>query len=116
MDYLIKGTMGAAVVILIAALTKTRFAYLAGLAPLFPTFSLFAHILSYQQTGVQGLKLVAYFGLFAILPYSAYLITLLLLIDRWSLTASLTCALLVWFAAAAGLTFAWNHFSLSRLG
>jgi uncharacterized membrane protein (GlpM family) len=35
LNYFIKGCIGALVVVLLAFLTKTRFSYLAGLAPLF---------------------------------------------------------------------------------
>ena len=43
MDLILKATLGAAVVVILAALAKTRNYYIAGLVPLFPTFALIAH-------------------------------------------------------------------------
>ncbi len=43
MDLILKAALGAAVVLILAALAKTRNYYIAGLVPLFPTFALIAH-------------------------------------------------------------------------
>ncbi|MDH3997463.1 MAG: GlpM family protein, partial [Desulfuromonadales bacterium] len=96
-------------------LTKTRFSYLAGLAPLFPTFALFAHFLSYQQAGVTGLKVVAYFGLFSILPYAFYLLTIIFLIDRTGFSQTISIALCVWLFTAMAIIFTWNQYKISEM-
>ena len=115
MDYFIKGIVGALFVILIAFLTKTRFSYLAGLAPLFPTFALFAHIFSYQHAGGAGVKVVACFGLFSIIPYTAYLLTIIILIDRLSFLPTVSIALCSWMLAAVAIIFTWNHYNIAKL-
>jgi len=43
MDLFLKAALGAAVVLILAALAKTKNYYIAGLVPLFPTFALIAH-------------------------------------------------------------------------
>lgn len=43
MDPAAKALLGAAVVLLVAALSRTRSYDVAGLVPLFPTFALVAH-------------------------------------------------------------------------
>ena len=42
MDLILKAALGAAVVIILAMLAKTKNYYIAGLVPLFPTFALIA--------------------------------------------------------------------------
>lgn len=47
----LKCTLGAAVVLLISVLSKSKAFYIAGLVPLFPTFALIAHVIVSQQQG-----------------------------------------------------------------
>ena len=115
MDYLLKGLLGAAVVIIIGLLTQSRFIYLAGLAPLFPTFSVIAHYLAFRQAGAPAVKIVAWFGLLSIIPYLAYLLAMILLIDRLGFGKTLLAALGVWLAAAAFIVVLWNRTPLHKL-
>ena len=115
MDYLIKGLLGAAMVIVIGLLAKSRFIYLAGLAPLFPTFSVVAHFLAYRQGGAPAVKIVAWFGLLSIIPFLAYLLAIILFIDRWGFSKALLAALGVWLAAAAFIVVLWNRTPLHKL-
>lgn len=110
MSYLFKGLVGGFVVIVIALLARSRFAYLAGLAPLFPTFALFAHVFAYSEGGTQSLKAVAYFGLLAILPYSAYLLTVIGAIQHMGIKASLGLAVAAWAVAALLITLVWDRY------
>ena len=48
--------MGAAVVVLIALLSKSKAFYIAGLVPLFPTFALIAHVIVAHDQGAVALK------------------------------------------------------------
>lgn len=57
---------------MIAFLARSQLYILAGLAPLFPTFGLFAHILSFKNGGVTQLKDVALFGIWSMIPYLFY--------------------------------------------
>ncbi len=47
----LKCALGAAVVLLISILSKSKAFYIAGLVPLFPTFALIAHVIVSQQQG-----------------------------------------------------------------
>ena len=112
MEYLLKGSIGAGVVILIAALSNTRFFFLSGLLPLFPTFALMAHILSYQEQGAAAVKSVIGFGLLSIIPYVTYLLSVMFLIDRFGLYKSLFTGLVLWLLAAAMTYSLWERFEL----
>ena len=47
----LKCVIGAAVVLLISILSKSKAFYIAGLVPLFPTFALIAHVIVAQEKG-----------------------------------------------------------------
>jgi membrane protein GlpM len=115
MDYIIKGGLGAIVVLLIAFLSKSKYVYLAGLAPLFPTFALFAHLLSFQSGGASALKEVAYFGLLSIIPYAAYLLAIIFLIDRTELSRAITISLLIWCLSSAAIVYSWDGLGLKSI-
>ncbi len=51
MGLLIKGLLGALVVVLIGVLAKTKNYAIAGLVPLFPTFALIAHYIVASERG-----------------------------------------------------------------
>lgn len=115
MDLFIKGILGAIITIVIVLLSKSRFYYLAGLAPLFPTFALFAHFYTYQQFGTIGLRTTALFGIFSVIPYLIYLISILFLAEHLSALMTVAVALFNWVVAALLLYLAWNHFNLSKM-
>ena len=62
MGLLIKALLGAAVVVLIGMLSKTKNYYIAGLIPLFPTFALIAHYIVVTGRGVEALRTTVIFG------------------------------------------------------
>ncbi|MFT4464333.1 MAG: GlpM family protein [Sodalis sp. (in: enterobacteria)] len=72
MTLLFKALLGALVVVLIVLLSKTRNYYIAGLLPLFPTFALLAHYI----VGSEALRMTILFGIWAVIPYLVYLISL----------------------------------------
>ena len=73
MDLLLKAALGAAVVVILAALAKTRNYYIAGLVPLFPTFALIAHYIVGKGRSLDDLKTTILFGMWSIIPYFVYL-------------------------------------------
>ena len=107
MDLLLKAALGAAVVILLAVLAKTRNYYIAGLVPLFPTFALIAHYIVGKGRSVDDLKTTIVFGMWSIIPYFIYLATLYLMVDRLRLEASLAVATVAWLIAATILVSVW---------
>lgn len=104
-----KSLLGAVAVLIIALLAKSRSFYVAGLVPLFPTFALIAHALVAQEQGQAALRSTALFGLFALLPYAAYLGTVVWLAERCRLLHTLVAATAVWLLAAALLLWAWSR-------
>ncbi|OOG38902.1 GlpM family protein [Rhodanobacter sp. C05] len=109
MSLLIKSLIGALMVLLIGLLARTRNYYIAGLLPLFPTFALMAHYVVGSERGNAELKATIVFGLWAIVPYVAYLLALYWLVDRMRLLPALAGALLVWCIFAAVAVLLWNR-------
>lgn len=104
----LKCLLGAAVVLIIALLSKTRNYYIAGLVPLFPTFALIAHYIVGTERSTTDLRNTALFGLWSIIPYAVYLLTVYWLCVRMSLPSTLVLATLAWFASAGVLLLAWS--------
>ncbi|MGF6555455.1 membrane protein GlpM [Pseudomonas sp. S30_BP2TU TE3576] len=110
MDLILKATLGAAVVVILAALAKTRNYYIAGLVPLFPTFALIAHYIVGKGRSIDDLKTTIVFGMWSIIPYFIYLATLYVMVDRMRLEASLAVAAVAWLMAATVLVTVWVRF------
>lgn len=106
----LKCIIGAAVVLLISILSKSKTFYIAGLVPLFPTFALIAHVIVSQEKGADALKQTALFGMWSLIPYFIYLLMVYLLATRMSVLSCLSVATLCWVIAAAGLVYGWNHY------
>ena len=106
----LKCILGAAVVLLISILSKSKAFYIAGLVPLFPTFALIAHVIVSQEKGTEALKQTALFGMWSLIPYFIYLLMVYLLATRMSVLSCLSVATLCWVIAAAGLVYGWNHY------
>ncbi|WP_204354370.1 GlpM family protein [Pseudomonas putida] len=104
---MLKATLGAAVVVILAALAKTRNYYIAGLVPLFPTFALIAHFIVGKSRSIDDLKTTIVFGMWSIIPYFVYLATLYVMVDRMRLEASLAVAAVAWLMAATVLVSVW---------
>nr|WP_189684315.1 GlpM family protein [Pseudomonas sp. SWRI81] len=102
-----KALLGAAVVVMIAALSKTKNYYIAGLVPLFPTFALIAHYIVGKGRSIDDLKTTIVFGMWSIIPYFVYLATLYVMVDRMRLEASLAVAAVAWLMAATVLVTVW---------
>ncbi len=108
MGILVKALIGALVVVLIGLLAKTRNYYIAGLVPLFPTFALIAHYVVGSERSIAALKTTLIFGMWAVLPYLVYLISLYFLINSLRLSLALSAAVLCWIAAAWLLITLWG--------
>ncbi|URM30858.1 GlpM family protein [Pseudomonas frederiksbergensis] len=102
-----KATLGAAVVVILAMLAKTKNYYIAGLVPLFPTFALIAHYIVGKGRSLDDLKTTIVFGMWSIIPYFVYLATLYLMVDRMRLEASLAVAAVAWLMTATVLVTVW---------
>ena len=107
MDLFLKAALGAAVVLILAALAKTKSYYIEGLVPLFPTFALIAHYIVGKGRSREDLKTTIVFGMWSIIPYFVYLATLYVMVDRMRLEASLAVAAVAWLMAASILVSIW---------
>ena len=105
-----KCALGAAVVLLISILSKSKAFYIAGLVPLFPTFALIAHVIVSQEQGAEALRRTALFGLWSLIPYFIYLLMVYILATKLSMWSCLSVATICWVIAAAGLIYGWNKF------
>jgi membrane protein GlpM len=105
----LKCALGAAAVLVIALLSRSRYFVIAGLVPLFPTFALIAHVLVGADQGPLALRATALFGLFSLAPYAVYLGAVYGLSTRLSLPACLAAATLAWIAAAVLLILLWSR-------
>jgi uncharacterized membrane protein (GlpM family) len=110
MDLILKATLGAAVVVILAALARTKNYYIARLVPLFPTFALIAHYIVGKGRSLDDLKTTIVFGMWSIIPYFIYLATLYVMVDRMRLEASLAVAAVAWLMAATVLVSVWVRF------
>lgn len=104
---LLKCLTGAVAVLLIALASKSRYFVLAGLVPLFPTFALIAHVVVGTSQPASALQATALFGLWSLLPYGAYLLTVFWLSTRTSLAVTLAAATFAWVCVAALMLGLW---------
>lgn|SRR5512142_1765609 len=109
MELAAKALIGAVMVVVIAALSRTRSYYVAGLVPLFPTFALIAHWVVGTSRPVRDLRETILFGMLGMLPYLAYLAAMYVLVARVRLAAALAASTGVWLVIATALVLAWSR-------
>lgn len=110
MSLLIKAILGAAIVVLIGILAKTRHYYIAGVIPLFPTFALIAHYIVGTERCTEALRATILFGIWSIILYLIYLISLYYFTASMKLPLALLSAVVCWSASAFVLIKVWAHF------
>ena len=109
MGLLIKGLLGALVVVLIGILSKSKNYYIAGLIPLFPTFALIAHYIVANERGIEALRTTIIFGMWSIIPYFIYLLLLWYFIGMMRLPWALAGAVDGWGLCAWLLILVWSR-------
>ncbi|ENK2091664.1 GlpM family protein [Vibrio vulnificus] len=109
----LKSLLGAAAVVIIALLSKSKNFYIAGLVPLFPTFALIAHFIVGSERSMEDLRQTALFGLWSLLPYAAYLVAVYYFSYRFSLVTTLSAATVIWLMAASLLIVVWTKVMIS---
>ena len=110
MGLLIKALLGALVVVLIGVLSKTKNYYIAGLVPLFPTFALIAHYIVASERGIEALRTTIVFGMWSIIPYFIYLLSLWYFTGVMRLPFALAGAVVCWSLCAWLLIIGWSRF------
>jgi len=103
-----KCLLGAAAVLLIALLSKSKVFFISGLVPLFPTFALIAHYIVGTERTMEDLRVTALFGLYSLIPYAAYLIAVYYFSYKFNLFWTLSIATLVWLFFAFILLIGWT--------
>ncbi len=96
--------------LLIAALSKSKSFYIAGLVPLFPTFALIAHYIVGSERSPTDLRTTALFGRWSLVPYAIYLLSVYWFSTRLPLTGTLLIATGAWAVVAAILLLGWPRF------
>lgn len=105
----LKALLGAAAVLLIALLSKSKNFYIAGMVPLFPTFALIAHYIVGSERTPADLRQTALFGLCSLFPYAVYLGLVWYLCVRTGVAATLLLATLGWLVAAGAVLLLWTR-------
>ena len=105
----LKCLLGAAAVLVIALLSKSRSFFVAGLVPLFPTFALIAHYIVGVERSAADLRTTALFGLWSLIPYGVYLVVVYWLSVRLALISTLAWATAAWMGCAAVVLVAWTR-------
>jgi membrane protein GlpM len=109
----LKCLLGAAAVLLIALLSRSKSFFISGLVPLFPTFALIAHYIVGSERTMADLRTTALFGLYSLIPYAAYLIAVYFFSYRFNLVWTLTAATVIWLFLAFVLLVVWTKFHLT---
>lgn len=109
MSLVIKAAFGAALVVVIDALSKTPNFYFAGLIILFPWFSVVTHYLIFTERGANDLRQTIAFGVASIIPYLIYMVVIYLAAARLRIVPALLLAVFCWGLAALALTRMWKH-------
>ncbi|MCM0080340.1 GlpM family protein [Geomonas sp. Red32] len=104
---ILKCVLGALAVLVIALFSRSRNFFIAGLVPLFPTFTLIAHGIVGSERPPADLRATALFGLWSLAPYAVYLLVVYWLSVRASLAATLLLATCAWTGAATVLLVVW---------
>jgi membrane protein GlpM len=108
MALFLKCLLGAVAVLVIAILSKSKSFFIAGLVPLFPTFALIAHYIVGSERSPADLRTTALFGLWSLLPYAIYLLTVYWLSVRLALGTTLVWATTAWVVSAGVLLLVWS--------
>ena len=103
----LKCLLGAAAVLLIALLSKSKSFFISGLVPLFPTFALIAHYIVGKERTMEDLRLTALFGIYSLIPYAAYLIGVYYFSYKFNLIWTLSIATFIWLCFAFILLIGW---------
>ena len=105
---LLKALFGAVIIVVIQLLAQTKNYYVAGLVPLFPTFTLMSHYIVGTQRTSSELKATIRFGISAMIPYLVYMLALYFLVERVKLVPALIAATACWAISATILILVWK--------
>jgi len=104
-----KCLLGALAVLLIQWQSGSRYFFVAGLVPLFPTFALIAHVVVGRSRSAADLQLGLNLTAGTDGAESRAWLAVYLLSVRLPLAATLLLATLCWLLAAGALLWGWQH-------
>jgi len=107
-----KALIGAGLFVGLHYLTKSSNYYLAQLALACPLLSMIAHYYIRVERDAGSLKQTVLFGVYAVLPFVAYLLTVYIFADKLKIQTVLALASGVWLILAAALTFLWRMYQV----
>lgn len=107
----LKGALGALVMVAITLIAKSKNFYVAGLVPLFPTFTIIAHYVVAREQSHTAAKETILFSMWAVIPYFLYLLTTYFLIDRIRIELAIAYSIGVWMISATALFMCWAKFA-----
>ena len=110
--FLFKGFVGFSIVIILLLLSQTNKYYIAGLIPLFPSFAIVAHVIVYKGNGIKELKETILFGIFSIIPYFSYLMTLYYFVDLINFYYAIILSVFIWILLAFLLIIYWKKINM----
>lgn len=108
----LKMLIGALMVLVIQLFTKTRFFYLAALAPLFPTFTLISHFIIGTQRSAADFKVALIFSMLGVIPHLIYTVVVFFSFSHIGLFKALLLGVVAWIIAAVILILVWQQLSL----
>ena len=114
MKLLGKAILGAVIVVIIQLASQNKHYYIAGLIPLSPTFALIAHYIVGTEQTIEHLKKTIILGIFSLIPYLIYLLSLYYLVDKFKLFGSLLRASLIWTISAIILIVLWEKAGVAQ--
>lgn len=91
---------GFILVVVMSLLARTSVSWLNGLVPLFPTFALIGQTSAYMIEGEIKAKEIALIGLFSIVPYAAYLLSVFFFTDIVGFPKAAGIGVLIWLVFA----------------
>ena len=115
-DIALKGALGAAVAIALHYSINSKYSYLAGLIPLFPTFALVAHMMFASSGRTLDMQISAQFGLLSLFPYAAYLVLVWVLANRLNIWLALGISIIGWVGVVVIVLLSWRWLCGSILG
>ena len=107
----VKALLGAMIVIIIHFFSKTSNFFIAGLLPLFPSLALVAHVIIGTSRPIADLKTTALFGVFSMIPYLGYLLSVIFCADKFRLFHTLIISVVVWCLLATLLILTWKKYA-----
>jgi len=107
----VKFMVGGILILIIDYLSKLKdYYYISALIPLFPTFGIIT-ILSvwFKWHDISFVRNTILFGIFSLIPYFNFLISLYILLEKANIIISLTLSIFIWFITSYILINMWDH-------